>query len=69
VDFQDKEATVTFDEKVISAQGVARAMSMTPHMIGRGMQYAGMLLLSVPGVKNDATAKKAKKPPSARSRG
>jgi copper chaperone CopZ len=59
VDFKDKDATVAFDEKVISAQEVARAMSTTPHMMGRNMQYGGILLLSVRGVKEEATAKKA----------
>jgi hypothetical protein len=60
VNFQDKDATVAFNEKVISAQEVARAMSTTPHMMGRNMQYGGILLLSVRGVKDEATAKKAK---------
>ncbi len=60
MDFQDKDAVVRFDEKLISAQEVARAMAMTPHMMGRVMQYGGMLLLRVPGVKQEATAKKAK---------
>lgn len=60
MDFKDKDATVAFDEKVISAQEVGRAMSMTPHMMGRNLQYGGILLLRVRGVKDEATAKKAK---------
>ena len=60
MDFKGEYATIKFDENVISAQEVARAMSVTPHMMGRGMQYGGILLLSVAGVKDEATGKKAK---------
>ncbi len=59
VDFRGKSATTEFDESVISAQEVARAMSGTPHMMGRDMQYGGILLLSVAGVNDEATGKKA----------
>jgi copper chaperone CopZ len=44
---------------VISAQQLARAMSDTPHMMGRDMQYGGMLVLSVDGVNDKATGTKA----------
>ncbi|MBI3461954.1 MAG: cation transporter [Planctomycetes bacterium] len=60
VNFGTKNATVEFDEAVISAQEVARAFSDTPHMMGRDMQYGGSLVLSVAGLKDDATGKKAK---------
>ena len=60
VDFKGKYATIEFEEKAISAQAVARAMSVTPHMMGRDMQYGGMLLLSVAGVKDEAAGMKAK---------
>ncbi|MCI0457681.1 MAG: hypothetical protein L0Z62_11985 [Gemmataceae bacterium] len=59
VDFKGKYATTEFDENAISAQEVARAMFVTPHMMGKDMQYGGMLLLSVAGVKDQATGKKA----------
>ncbi len=59
VDFRNKSATTEFDESVISAQEVARAMSITPHMMGRDMEYGGILLVSVAGVKDEATGKKA----------
>lgn len=59
MDFQGKYATVEFEENVISAQEVARAMFGTPHMMGRGMQYGGILVLSVASVKDEAVGKKA----------
>jgi len=59
VDFQGKYATIAFEENVISAQAVARAMSVTPHMMGGGMQYGGLLILSVPGLKDEAAGKQA----------
>ena len=59
VDLPGKYATVEFDETVISAQEVARAVSATPHMMGKDMRYGGVLVLSVPGVKDEATGKKA----------
>ena len=60
MDFKNKNASVEFDESVISAQEVARALSDTPHMMGANMHYGGSLLLKVAGVKDDDTAKKAK---------
>jgi hypothetical protein len=59
VDFKSKSARTEFDETVISAQEVARAMSVTPHMMGRDMQYDGMLVLGVAGVDDEDTGKKA----------
>ena len=54
MNFKGKYATVAFDESVISAQEVARAISDTPHMMGRSMQYGGALLLSVAGVNTQS---------------
>lgn len=59
MDFPTKKANIKFDEKIVSAQEVARAMSYTPHMMGPNMQYGGMLVLSVEGLKNKANGKKA----------
>lgn len=59
MDFNGKYATTEFDESVISAQEVGRAMAVTPHMMGRNMRYGGMLLLSIAGFKDEATGKKA----------
>jgi copper chaperone CopZ len=59
VDYSGKQATVLFDERIISAQEVARAVSSTPHMMGSTMHYNGHLVLSVPGVKDEVTATKA----------
>jgi copper chaperone CopZ len=60
VNFGTKNATIEFDEAVISAQEIARALADTPHMMGGNMQYGGSLTLSVAGLKDDATGKKAK---------
>lgn len=59
MNFAAKSATVTFDENVISAQELSRAMSGSPHMMGASMQYGGYLLLKVEGVKKSTTGKKA----------
>jgi len=59
VDFQKKTARVDFDESVISAAKVAQEISDTPHMMGKGLEYAGSLLLNVEGLKDEAAAKKA----------
>ena len=59
MDFKGKYATIEFQEDVISAQQVARAMSATPHMMGRDMQYGGLLVLSVAGVNEKPTGMKA----------
>jgi copper chaperone CopZ len=59
VDFKNKQSTIEFDESVISSQEVAEALSGTPHMMGKDMQYGGILVLSVPGLKDEASGKKA----------
>ena len=59
VNFQGKYATIEFDETVVSAQEVASAMSATPHMMGKDMRYGGILVLSVPGVREETAGKKA----------
>jgi copper chaperone CopZ len=60
VDWKTKNAWITFDEGVISAQQVAQKIAATPHMMGRGMHYEASLALKVPGLKDDAAAEKAK---------
>jgi copper chaperone CopZ len=60
VNFGTKNAAIEFDEGVISAQEIARALADTPHMMGGNMQYGSSLALSVAGLKDDATGKKAK---------
>jgi copper chaperone CopZ len=59
VDWQSKNATVDFDENLISAQEVVQAVVATPHMMNRNMHYGAVLYLSVPGVKDRATGDKA----------
>src|SRR5260370_33985365 len=58
-DFKSKSATIEFEENAISAQEVANAMFVTPHMMGKDMQYGGIFLLSVAGVNDEAGGKKA----------
>jgi copper chaperone CopZ len=60
VDWRTKNAWITFDEGLISAQQVAQTIAETPHMMGRGMRYEASLALKVPGVKDDAAAERAK---------
>lgn len=60
VDWNSKNAWITYDEKVISAQQVAGAVAATPHMMGRGMHYQASLALKVPELKNEVAAEKAK---------
>ncbi len=60
VDWNTKNAKVSFDESVVSAQKIADAFARTPHMMGGNMQYGAWLALKVDGVKDEATAKKAK---------
>lgn len=60
VDWNTKNAWITFDERVISAQQVARKIATTPHMMGGGMRYQASLALKVPAVKDDVAAEKAK---------
>jgi copper chaperone CopZ len=60
VDWKSKSARLAFDEQKISAQRLARRIAATPHMMGAGMRYGGQLALSVPGLKDDATAQAAR---------
>lgn len=60
VDWASKNAWITFDESVISAQQIASAIAATPHMMGRGMHYQASLALKVPELKDAATGEKAK---------
>jgi copper ion binding protein len=59
VDWATKSAKVTFDESTLSAQQLAMAVAATPHMMGGGMSYGSWLALSVPGIKDEASAKDA----------
>jgi cation transport ATPase len=60
VDWNSKNAWVTFDERDISAQQVAQAISQTPHMMGGGMHYRAAFALRVPGLKDAASGQVAK---------
>ena len=60
VDWNTKNVRLTFDESVISAQGVAQAIAKTPHMMGGGLRYTGLLALKVPSLKDDAAGAKVK---------
>lgn len=53
VDWSSKNAKITFDERLISAQQVAQAIAHTPHMMGRNMRYEASLALKVSGLKED----------------
>ena len=59
VDFKGTYTTIEFQEDIISAQQIAGAISATPHMMGRNMQYGGALVLSVAGVQDEALGQKA----------
>ena len=59
VDWKTKNAQLEFDEAVLPAQKIARMIADTPHMMGRNMHYGGLLVLRVPAIKDDATAKPA----------
>jgi copper chaperone CopZ len=59
VNFPTKWATVEFDESLISAQEVSRAMFQAPHAMGGNMRYGGFLMLSVPDAKDKAIQTKA----------
>src|ERR1700677_2191263 len=61
VDWQSKNARVTFDEGQISSQEVAIAIANTPHMMGGSLKYSGALALKVFGLKDDGKAADAKK--------
>jgi mercuric ion binding protein len=60
VDWNTKNAKVTFDEAVLPAQSLAAAIDTTPHMMGSGMRYGGWLALKVPSVTDQASGQKAK---------
>ena len=57
--FPTKWATIEFDESVLSAQELSRAMFQAPHMMGKDMKYGAYLLLSLPDAKDKATITKA----------
>lgn len=59
VDWRTKNAWISFDEGVVSAQQVAQSIAATPHMMGGGMRYQASLALKVPGLTEE-TADKAK---------
>ncbi len=59
VDWTTKSAKVEFDENLLSAQQISNAIATTPHMMGGGMNYGSWLALSVPSIKDEASAKKA----------
>jgi copper chaperone CopZ len=60
VDWKSKKARIEFDEAVLPAQKVAQLIAGTPHMMGRKMRYGAFVLLKVPDVKDDASAKQIK---------
>lgn len=60
IDWATKNATVEFDESVLSVQALTQKIAGTPHMMGGGMQYSGWLALKVPALKDEASGKKAK---------
>lgn len=59
VNINMKSANINFDEKVISAQELARAMTQTAHAMGARERYGAVLVLSVPDAKDKATGAKA----------
>ena len=65
VDWKSKSAKISFDESKTSAQKIAELVSATPHMMGGRMSYGAQLALSVPGIKDETTAKGAKEAISA----
>ena len=60
VDRKSKSAKISFDESKTSAQKIAELVSATPHMMGGRMSYSAQLALSVPDIKDEASAKAAK---------
>lgn len=60
VDWVTKSAKLTFDESKVTVQGITSTIATTPHMMGGGMSYGSFLALSVPELKDDASAAKAK---------
>jgi P-type Cu+ transporter len=61
VDWASRSAQVEFDESTISAQQISQTVRHTSHMMGAGMSYGSWLALSVPDVKDDASAETVKK--------
>jgi copper chaperone CopZ len=60
VDWNTKKARIEVDEAVVPAQKVAQLVADTPHFMGPDMHYGAWLMLKVPAVKDETTAKKAK---------
>ena len=58
VNFPNKLAVVEYDESVISAQELSRAMFQAPHAMGANMKYSAFLLLGLPA-SGKATGVKA----------
>jgi periplasmic mercuric ion binding protein len=59
VDWATKSAKIEFDEALLPVQQLATAVAATPHMMGGGMNYGSWLALSVPNIKDEASAKHA----------
>jgi cation transport ATPase len=60
VDYATKSAKIEFDEHTAPLQLIASTIASTPHMMGAGMNYGSRLALSVPDLKDEATAKTAR---------
>lgn len=60
VDWKSKNATIEFDEQILSSQKLASAIAGTSHMMGGGMRYEGWLTLKVGEWKDAQTGEKAK---------
>lgn len=60
VDWKTKSAKLEFDEAKTTVQGVMSAIAATPHMMGSDMSYGSFLALSVPEMKDETSAAKAK---------
>ena len=59
VNINMKSANISFDEKVISAQELARAMTQTAHAMSSREHFGAILVLSVPDAKDKAIGAKA----------
>jgi len=60
VDWKSKLAKISFDETLVPAQRVAQLIAATQHMMGNDMHYGGWLMLKLPDVKDEASAKSVK---------
>ncbi len=60
VEWSSKNAWITFDDSVVSAQQIAQTIATTSHMMGRGMRYQASLALKVPSLADVATGETAK---------